>query len=110
MRLDDVLIDLVATGGEDDTKDAAASADAPEKKTSRRDRRPLPENLPRRDVEHLPATSCVCAASGGMLRKVGEDVTEILEYRPGRFEVLRHVRPAFSCRSCEAMRQPVLPQ
>lgn len=109
LRLDDVLADLVAAGGEDDTKDTAASADAPEEKSSRRGRRPLPENLPRRDVEHLPATGCACAACGGVLRMVGKDVTEILEYRPGRFEVLRHVRPAFSCRSCEAMTQAPMP-
>ena len=43
------------------------------------------------------------------MRKVGEDVTEILEYRPGRFEVVRHVRPAFSCRTCEAMTQAPMP-
>jgi len=40
---------------------------------------------------------------------VGEDVTEVLEYRPGRFEVVRHVRPAFSCRACEAMVQAPMP-
>jgi transposase len=40
---------------------------------------------------------------------VGEDITEILEYRPGRFEVVRHVRPAFSCRTCEAMTQAPMP-
>ncbi|WP_145144490.1 IS66 family transposase [Roseomonas gilardii] len=109
LRLDDVLTDLVAAGGEADTQDAAASADAPEEKASRRGRRPLPENLPRRNIEHLPVTDCTCAVCGGALRKVGEDVTEILEYRPGRFEVLRHVRPAFSCRSCEAMTQAPMP-
>jgi transposase len=43
------------------------------------------------------------------MRKVGEDVTEILEYRPGRFEVIRHVRPAYSCRTCEAMAQAPMP-
>lgn len=32
-------------------------------------------------------------------------MSEVLEYVPGRFEVIRHVRPAFSCRSCEAMCQ-----
>ena len=30
------------------------------------------------------------------MRKVGEDVTETPDYIPGRFEVIRHVRPAFS--------------
>jgi transposase len=40
---------------------------------------------------------------------VGEDVTEILEYVPGRFEVIRHLRPALSCRKCEAMAQKPMP-
>jgi transposase len=40
---------------------------------------------------------------------VGEDVTEILDYIPGRFEVIRHVRPAYSCRKCEAMVQKPMP-
>ena len=43
------------------------------------------------------------------MRKVGEDVTEILEYIPGRFEVIRHIRPACSCRKCEAMAQKPMP-
>jgi transposase len=43
------------------------------------------------------------------MRKVGEDVTEILDYIPGRFEVVRHVRPAYSCRKCEAMAQKPMP-
>ena len=108
LRLDEVLADIAAASGADDTADETASAKAPEK-ARRRGRRPLPENLPRRDVEHLPAGGCACRACGGVLRKVGEDVTEILEYRPGRFEVVRHVRPAFSCRTCEAMTQAPMP-
>jgi transposase len=109
LRLDEVLADIAATGGADDAEDEAASAKAPEEKARRRGRKPLPENLPRRDVEHLPAEGCTCRACGGALRKVGEDITEILEYRPGRFEVVRHVRPAFSCRTCEAMTQAPMP-
>ena len=109
LRLDEVLADIVVAGGVDDAEDGEASAKAPEEKTRRRGRRPLPETLPRREVEHLPAGGCACQACGGMLRKVGEDVTEILEYRPGRFEVVRHVRPAFSCRTCEAMTQAPMP-
>jgi len=103
LRLDEVLADIAAAGGADDAEDEAAGAVAPEEKTRRRGRKPLPEGLPRRDIEHLPAEGCTCRACGGALRKVGEDITEILEYRPGRFEVVRHVRPAFSCRTCEAM-------
>jgi transposase len=70
-------------------------------------RRPLPEHLPRREVVH--EASCICPACGGSMRKVGEDVSEILDYTPGRFEVVRHVRPAFSCRRCESMVQAPMP-
>jgi hypothetical protein len=67
-------------------------------------RRPLPEHLPRIEVVHEPAAvadpACACPSCGslGAWRKVGEDVREVLEYVPGRFQVIRHVRPAFSCR------------
>jgi transposase len=53
--------------------------------------------------------SSTCRACGGALRVVSEDVTDILEYRPGRFEVVRHVRPAFSCRTCAVMTQAPVP-
>ncbi len=71
-------------------------------------RKPLAEHLPRREVEHRPA-ECACVRCGGTLRQVGTDVTEVLEYVPGRFEVVRHVRPAYSCRTCEAMCQALMP-
>jgi hypothetical protein len=103
LRLDEVLADIAASGGAGDAEDESASAKAPEEKAQRRGRKPLPDSLPRRDVEHLPAEGCACQSCVGALRKVGEDITEILEYRPGRFEVVRHIRPAFSRRTCEAM-------
>jgi transposase len=109
LRLGEVLADIAAAGGTGDAADDTSSAKAPEEKARRRGRRPLPDSLPRRDVEHLPSGGCACVACGGVLRKVGEDLTEILEYRPGRFEVVRHIRPAFSCRACEAMTQAPMP-
>ena len=77
----------------------------PERKTSRR--RALPAHLPAREVVHEP--SCTCPACGGEMRKVGEDVSEILDYIPGHFEIIRHIRPAFSCRRCETMVQREMP-
>jgi len=109
LRLDEVLADIAGAGGAEAVGDEAAIDGTPEAPARRRGRKPLPEGLPRRVVEHLPAGGCACRACGGMLRKVGEDVTEVLEYRPGRFEVVRHVRPAFSCRACEAMAQAPMP-
>jgi transposase len=40
---------------------------------------------------------------------LGEDVTEELEYIPGRFIVNRIVRPRMACRSCETICQAPLP-
>jgi transposase len=70
-------------------------------------RKPLPDNLPRDVVEHAPA--CACPKCGGALRRLGEDVTEVLEYVPGSFRVTRHVRPKMSCRCCESITQPPAP-
>src|SRR5262245_3989067 len=72
-------------------------------------RRQFPEHLPRTTATHEPASSTCARCGSDGLRKVGEDVTEILEYIPGRFEVVRHVRPAYSCRACEAMVQAPMP-
>jgi transposase len=91
--------------------DASARDDAeptsPAVKAKRSARKPPPEHLPRREVLHEP--SCTCPSCGGEMRKVGEDVTEILDYVPGHFEVIKHIRPAFSCRRCESMVQKPMP-
>jgi transposase len=36
---------------------------------------------------------------------LGEDKSEVLEYVPGHFKVIEHVRPKVSCRCCEAIHQ-----
>jgi transposase len=82
--------------------DSSAAAD-------KRKRRQLPPGLARHDIVHAPAGACK-ACGGTELRQVGESVTEVLEYIPGRFEVTRHVRPAVSCRKCEAMMQAPMPE
>jgi transposase len=44
-------------------------------------RKPLPVHLPREQIVHEPAPVCTCCG-GTVLRKLGEDVTELLEYVP----------------------------
>jgi transposase len=80
--------------------EAAAEAQKPA-------RRPLPEHLPREEVVH-PAP-CTCPSCGGALRKIGEDVTETLNYVPGRFKVIRHRREKLACRACDTVVQPPAP-
>jgi hypothetical protein len=49
-------------------------------------RRPLPQHLPREDLRH-PAP-CTCPSCGGALRKIGDEVSETLDYVPSRFKSL----------------------
>jgi transposase len=71
-------------------------------------RRRLPEHLPRQTQTHEPKHSA-CPDCGGELRKLGEDVSEMLEYVPECFRVIRHVRPKLSCRHCERIVQAAAP-
>ena len=70
-------------------------------------RRPLPAHLPRENVVHQPA--CTCSDCGAPLRKIGEDVAEVLEHVPESFKVIRHVRPKFACSKCERIVQVPAP-
>ena len=71
-------------------------------------RRPIPDHIPRQEIE-LTTRDDDCAHCGGALRRLGEDVTEELEYVPGRFIVNRIVRPRLACSGCEAFTQAPLP-
>ncbi len=64
-------------------------------------RRPLPEHLPREELRH--SAPCTCPSCGGALRKIAEEVTETLDYVPGRFKVIRHIREKLSCRACDTV-------
>jgi len=67
----------------------------------------LPAAFPRRDVPHEPEhTQCHCGCS---LQRIGEDVSEKLDYAPGVFTVERHIRGKWVCRSCETLIQAPVP-
>lgn len=88
---------------------ADAGSQPAEDAKPKKKRRQLPPEFPRRDIVHMPPG--VCTTCGGeKLRKVGESVTEVLRYVPGRFEVDRHIRPACSCAKCETMVQAPMPE
>jgi transposase len=88
---------------------AAARARVEVKSFERRKpaRRPLPAHLPRERIVYPSPSACPCC--GGVLHKLGEDVTETLELIPRQWKVIQHVREKFSCRSCEAITQPPAP-
>jgi transposase len=90
---------------------AAEEIDTPEPEASepknKPRRKPLPEHLERKQQVLTPGEDC--SKCGGNLKKLGEDVTEELEYVPGRFIVNKIIRPRMACSCCEAVLQAPMP-
>jgi len=96
------------------TEAATAEPPAPRPERKKPVRKPLPDHLARQEVVHEPENdgTGTCPSCGGAMAKLGEDVTEVLDYVPGRFQVIRHVRPKYACQACDAITQaagPALP-
>lgn len=89
------------TGPDDD----AAQSETPAKR--QHSRAPLPDHLERQTEVLSPGDAC--ASCGGALRPLGEDVTQELEYIPGRFVIRQIVRPRMACNCCETFAQAPLP-
>lgn len=79
-----------------------------QKAPSKPARRPLPAALPR-ETETIEPGQEACPDCGGTLRRLGEDVSETLEYVPARFKVIRTVRPKLSCAGCSQIVQAPAP-
>jgi transposase len=94
-----------AAARQSDDEDAACEPVGERKRKPRR--KPLPDHLPRNDEILSPSSEC--SECGGSLRTLGEDVTEELEYVPGRFVVNRIIRPRMACSCCDAICQSSLP-
>jgi len=108
----ELRLEELETGEAEDTAKAdAGEAPATKPERARPKRKPLPDHLPREEVVHQPADdgACTCPACGGGMAKLGEDVTEVLDYVPGHFQVIRHVRPKYACRACDAITQAPAP-
>lgn len=107
--LDQLALDLaedieIAAAAEDQKTEP--STDAELKLKRQHSRKPLPDHLERREQVLSTGETCDC---GGTLRQIGEDVTEELEYVPGRFIVNKIIRPRMACKDCENFVQAELP-
>jgi len=94
----------IAVSAQEPTQDDADQPAAPKGKPKRK---PLPDHLPRNETILSPGDAC--GECGGALKALGDDVTEELEYVPGRFVVNRIVRPRMACTCCETFHQATLP-
>lgn len=99
------------SGSLDQEEEIAQGAEAPAAPSAPPDkrqpkRRPLSECLLRNET--VLGVGDACSGCGGKLRQLGEDVTEELEYVPGRFVVKRIVWPRMACQCCEKIAQASL--
>jgi transposase len=105
-RVDPDQLRLFADDAPEDAADAAAGEPSevarPKRKWRRRGRQRLPEHLPRQRIEYeLPAAELPCPDCGRVRVKIGEEVSEQLEYVPASMLVLQHVRHRYACRACQ---------
>src|SRR4051812_39373470 len=105
------LEELESGAAEDVAKVEAANPAAPVRVRNKPTRKPLPDHLPRQEGGHQPTDdgACTCPACGRGMSKLGEDVTEVLDYVPGHFQVIRHVRLKYACDACDAITQAPAP-
>jgi transposase len=86
------------------------SSSKPVPEVLRPKRAALPAHLPRRDVRHEPdSTVCTTPGCGCSLKRIGEDVSEKLDYVPGVFTVERHIRGKWACAHCQRLVQAPVP-
>ena len=65
-------------------------------------RRPLPADLPRDTVEIEPSEEDkICPDCHQQKQRIGEEVTEKLDYIPASIRVQRIIRPKYACKHCE---------
>jgi len=111
LRLEELEAGMAEDATRAEAEVAAADPAAPIRERSKPKRKPLPDHLPRQEVVHQPADdgACTCPDCGRGMAKLGEDVTEVLDYVPGHFQVIRHVRPKYACTACDAITQAPAP-
>lgn len=66
-------------------------------------RRRLPADLPRERIEKdLSEREKLCPCCGQMRVKIGEEISEKLDYVPAKVKVIQTVRPKYACKDCDA--------
>jgi transposase len=108
LRLEDLQAKPAESASQPESSSAAAASPLLNNIPAKPVRRPLPAHLPRQTQRHEPKESA-CPDCGGQLSQLGEDVSEMLEYVPASFFVVRHVRPKLSCTKCDHIVQASAP-
>ncbi len=86
-----------------ETEEEEEVVEVPSHTRKKKGRKPLPPNLPRVEVIHdIDPEEMVCPC-GSDLTRIGEEVSEKLDIIPAVIQVIRHIRPKYSCKQCEGV-------
>ena len=110
--LQELTIPPPAEAADADTPPPTTTIAQAKKPRRRSGRRALPAHLPRETIVHThPAVArgCQCPDCGGRLRYLDKDQSEMLEFVPGYFKVICHVREKHSCVRCARIVQSGAP-
>ena len=103
----DETIDADIAAIEQELQDLAPPGKAAKEPRQQPKRAALPPELPRVDLHHEPdSTICGC---GCQLKRIGQDVSEKLDYTPGVFTVEEHIRGKWVCQECQTLIQAPVP-
>uniref|UniRef100_UPI00404875CE IS66 family transposase n=1 Tax=Rheinheimera sp. TaxID=1869214 RepID=UPI00404875CE len=84
-----------------DEEQAQPEATQTEAEKPTKPRRPrIAAELPRVEVIH-DIDNKTCACCGHALHRMGEEVSEQIEFIPAQIRVIKNIRPKYSCRACE---------
>jgi transposase len=81
----------------------AEEVSVPAHARKKRGRKPLPEHLPRVDQLHDLSDEEKQCECGSTMTRIGEEVSKQLNYVPAKLEVIRHIRPKYTCKTCEGV-------
>jgi transposase len=103
LLFDQAVMDEVEGIVAEERREEEEQQDRPPRRKRRRGRRKLAPHLPRERIEiELPEKDRICEACGGVCdHRIGEEVTEQLEYVPASMKVLQYVRPKYACKPCQ---------
>ena len=75
----------------------------PEHTRKKRGRKPLPKDLPVKEVIHDIAEDEKTCGCGAHMTRCGEEVSQKLDIIPAKMEVIRHIRYKYACKSCQGV-------
>lgn len=81
---------------------AETPADQPKRKSRPHGRQKLPDNLRREQQVHdVAEAEKICSGCGQTKCRIGEEISEQLDYQPASLFVTQHIRPKYACKHCQ---------